>query len=47
MRIRNKMSEIILANTVESDRMGTVRKEERTMKINFVTARNGKIELTI
>ena len=39
------MSEIILANTVESDRMGTVRKEERTMEINFVTARNGKIEL--
>ena len=39
------MSEIILANTVESDRMGTVKKEERTMEINFVTARNGKIEL--
>ena len=45
MRIRNKMSEIILANTVEYDRMGTVRKEERTMEINFITARNGKIEL--
>ena len=39
------MSEIILANTVEYDRMGTVRKEERTMEINFITARNGKIEL--
>lgn len=39
------MSEKVLANTVESDRMGTVRKEERTMEINFVTAKNGKIEL--
>jgi dihydroxyacetone kinase-like predicted kinase len=39
------MSEIVLANTVEYDRMGTVRKEERTMEINFVTAKNGKIEL--
>lgn len=39
------MSEKVLANTVEYDRMGTVRKEERTMEINFVTAKNGKIEL--
>ena len=39
------MSEKVLANTVESDRMGTVRKEERTMEIDFVTAKNGKIEL--
>ena len=39
------MSEIVLANTVEYDRMGTVEKEEITMEINFVTAKNGKIEL--
>jgi hypothetical protein len=44
-RERNNLSEIVLANTVESDRMSTVEKKEITMEINFVTARNGKIEL--
>tara|TARA_R100000988_G_C3988814_1_gene161400 strand:- start:844 stop:1203 length:360 start_codon:yes stop_codon:yes gene_type:complete len=44
-RERNKLSEIVLANTVEYDRMGTVEKKEITMEINFVTAKNGKVEL--
>jgi len=44
-RERNKLSEIVLANTVEYDRMSTVEKKEITMEINFVTAKNGKVEL--